>query len=89
MRKKTNTTKDSASRYWDDSDWAIDNAQALSESYSNEWVAIYQKKVVAHDKKLSNVMLEVKNKGICDPVFKFSERGIHVYKSPLTVRIAV
>ncbi|MGH7496538.1 MAG: DUF5678 domain-containing protein [bacterium] len=85
MPKQKPSKNKAFDRYWDDSDWAIVNAQALSESYPNEWVAIYEKKVIAHDRKLSNVMLEVRNRGVSDPVFKFSEGGIHVYKSPIAI----
>lgn len=79
IRKKTNAAKDSASRYWDDSDWAIANAQTLSEKYPNQWIAVYNKEVIAHHKELGRVAKQVQQVGVSDPVFTFSERGIHVY----------
>lgn len=35
-------------RYWEDLNWATDHHSELLPKYANEWVAIYQKKVVAH-----------------------------------------
>ncbi|MDZ7305146.1 MAG: DUF5678 domain-containing protein, partial [candidate division KSB1 bacterium] len=79
MRKQKKTQKQTPARYWDDSDWAIANAQTLSEQCPNQWVAIYNKKVIAHHKELGQVAKQVQKLGINDPVFTFSERGIHVY----------
>ncbi len=79
MRKQKNTEQQTPSRYWDDSDWAIANAQMLSEQYPNEWIAVYNNEVIAHHKELGRAAKEAQKLGIEDPVFTFSERGIHVY----------
>jgi hypothetical protein len=79
MCKQKSNERKTPSRYWDDSDWAIANAQMLSEQCPNQWVAIYNKKVIVHHKELGHVARQVRKLGIDDPVFTFSERGIHVY----------
>jgi hypothetical protein len=79
MRKPKSKERKTPSRYWDDSDWAIAYAQTLSEQCPNQWVAIYNKKVIAHHKELGRVARQAQKLGINDPVFTFSERGIHVY----------
>jgi hypothetical protein len=79
VRKRKSTQKKTPSRYWDDSDWAIANAQMLSQQYPNQWVAIYNKKVIAHHKELGRVARQALKLDFNDPVFTFSERGIHVY----------
>lgn len=79
MRKSKNLQKKTSSRYWDDSDWSIANAQMLSENYPNEWLAIYNKRVIAHHKELGQVARQAEAFGVHDPVFTYSERGIHVY----------
>lgn len=35
-------------RYWEDLKWARDHHSELLERYRNEWIAIYNKQVVAH-----------------------------------------
>jgi len=79
MRKRNITQKNTSSRYWDDSDWGIANAQMLSEHYPNQWIAIYNKKVIAHHQELGRVARQAQKLGVNEPVFTFSERGIHVY----------
>ena len=73
------TQKKTSSRYWDDSDWSIANAQMLSEHYPNQWITIYNKKVIAHHKELGRVARQAQKLGVNEPVFTFSERGILVY----------
>lgn len=79
MRKQKTKQKKTSSRYWDDSDWTIANAQMLSEQYPNMWVAIYNKKIIAHHKELGRVVKQAQKLGVNDPVFTFSERGVHIY----------
>ena len=47
MPKSRSAKQKVSERHWDDSDWAIANAQMLSQNYPNEWVAIYEKQVKA------------------------------------------
>ena len=75
MRKRKATD-----RYWNDSDWAIANVQTLSDNYPNQWVAIYNKQVVANDKELGPVVKQARKLGANDAVFKFVEQGINVYR---------
>jgi hypothetical protein len=79
MRQRKTAKRKTPSRYWDDSDWGIANAQMLSEQYPNMWVAIYNKKVIAHHRELGRVARQAQQLGFNDPVFTFSERGIYVY----------
>jgi hypothetical protein len=85
MRKLSTTTKKTPEQDWDDSDWAVANAQALSERYPDQWVAIYNKAVIAHHKELGRAAAKVKRQGIANPVFKFVERGFHVYRYSITL----
>jgi hypothetical protein len=67
-------------RYWDDSEWAIKNIQPLTEKYPDEWIAVFEEQVVAHDVDFGRVLAAVEPHGIESPVIKFIEKGIHVYK---------
>jgi hypothetical protein len=89
MRQQKNAESKTSSRYWDDSDWAIANAQMLSEQYPNQWVAIYNKKVIAHAKELGRVAVQAQKFGVTDPVFTFSERGIHVYRYSTPIQVSL
>jgi len=40
----------------------------------------YEKKVVAHDTDLNNVLTTTQASGLKSPVVKFIEKGIRVYK---------
>jgi hypothetical protein len=37
-------------RFWDDLNWVSDHHAELFDLYPNEWVAVYNKQVVAHGK---------------------------------------
>ena len=89
MRKQRIDETKTPSRYWDDSDWTNANAQTLSKHYPNQWVAIYDKKVIAHDKELGRVVTQAQESGIEDPVLTFIERGIHVYKNFSAIQVGV
>jgi hypothetical protein len=65
-------------RYWDDSEWAIQNIQALTEKYPDEWIAVFEERVAAHNADLGQVLAAVESHGIESPVIKFIEKGIHV-----------
>jgi hypothetical protein len=80
MRKRKATGQKTPSRYWDDSDWAIANVQTLSDNYPNQWVAIFNKQVIANNKELGPVVKQARNLGAKDAVFKFVEQGINVYR---------
>lgn len=67
-------------RYWDDSEWGVQNIQMLTEKYPNEWVAIFEKQVVAHHTDLGQVLAAAQSHGLNSPVIKFAERGIRIYK---------
>jgi hypothetical protein len=49
MQKQKSNERKTSSRYWDDSDWAIANAQMLSEQCPNQWVAIYNSRFISHE----------------------------------------
>lgn len=85
MRKRKTDEQKTPARYWDDSDWAIANAQTLSENYPNQWVAVYNKKVIANDKELGPVVNRAREHGAGDAVFTYIERGFHVYKNLSTL----
>jgi len=85
MSKRKSAEQKTPDRYWDDSDWAIANAQTLSEHYPNQWVAIYDKKVIANNKELGPVVNRASEQSAGDAVFTYIERGIHVYKNSSTL----
>ncbi|MEK7730140.1 MAG: DUF5678 domain-containing protein [candidate division KSB1 bacterium] len=64
-------------RYGQDSDWARQNIQTLTEKYPDEWVAVFGQQVIAHDVDLDQVMSTAQ--GLASPVIKFIESGIRVY----------
>jgi hypothetical protein len=66
-------------RYWDDSQWAIQNIQMLTASFPNEWVAVFNKQVVAHHPDLDQVLTTTQSNRLNSPVIKFIERGMYVY----------
>lgn len=66
-------------RYWQDSDWARQNIQTLTEKYPDEWVAVFGQQIIAHDVDLDQVLNTTQAQGLASPVIKFIERGIHVY----------
>jgi len=85
MSKRKSAEKKTSDRYWDDSDWAITNAQTLSEHYPNQWVAVYNKKVIANNKELGPVVRHARELSADDAVFKYVERGIHVYRYSVAI----
>ncbi len=66
-------------RYWQDSEWARQNIQSLTEKYPDEWIAVFGQQVIAHDADLDQVMSTTQAQRLASPVIKFIERGIHVY----------
>jgi len=66
-------------RYWQDSEWARQNIQALTEKYPDEWVAVFGQQVIAHDVDLEQVMSTTQAQGLASPVIKFIETGIRVH----------
>lgn len=72
-------------RYWEDSAWGTKNIQMLTEKYPAEWVAIFEKKIVAHHAELGRVLAGIESIGLDSPVIKFIERGIRVYKYSVDV----
>lgn len=67
-------------RYWEDSEWGVQNIRMLTKKYPDEWAAIFDKKVVRHHAELGQVLAAVEKRGLQSPVIKFVERGIRVYK---------
>lgn len=54
-------------RYWDDVDWAITHIRELG-AYPDEWIAIFNQKVVAHGKSKEEVRRDaMKVKGVRRP----------------------
>ncbi|NUO80893.1 hypothetical protein HUU05_12510 [candidate division KSB1 bacterium] len=66
-------------RYWQDSEWARQNIQTLTEKYPDEWVAVFGQQVIAHHADLDQVMSATQAKGLASLVIKFIESGIRVY----------
>lgn len=66
-------------RYWQDSEWARQNIQTLTEKYPDEWVAVFGQQIIAHDVDLAHVMSATQAQGLASPVIKFIENGIRVY----------
>lgn len=67
-------------RYWDDSAWALQNIQFLTEKYPDEWIAIFRETVVAHGADLDQVLSTTQANNLNSPLVKFIERGIRAYK---------
>lgn len=71
-------------RFLDDLDWAGEHHSELLKQYRNEWIAIYNKKIVAHGRALEQVEKEAERRtGVPEkeiPVY-FVDSGSNIYAS--------
>ena len=66
--------------YWEDSEWAYEHMNEISEKYPNQWVVIYDKKVVAASTSGSEAEhIATEKVGNQEFVILFAEKGIRVY----------
>ncbi len=66
--------------YWEDSDWADEHIDEITETYPNLWVAVVNKQVVASGKVIAEIRKEAQEKtGRTNFPIIFAEKGIHVY----------
>ena len=66
--------------YWEDSEWAHEHMNEITAKYSNQWVIIYNKKVVAASTSGSEAEQIAREKvGDQEFVILFAEKGIRVY----------
>ncbi len=66
--------------YWEDSEWAYEHMNEISEKYPNQWVVIYDKKVVTASTSGSEAEQIAREKvGNQEFVILFAEKGIRVY----------
>ncbi|MBI2675204.1 MAG: hypothetical protein HYX24_02000 [Candidatus Aenigmarchaeota archaeon] len=52
----------SEERYWDDLKWAVSRHAELVDDYENEWIAVYDQRVVAHNPDGRRVKTMARNK---------------------------
>jgi len=66
--------------YWEDSEWAYEHMNEISEKYPNQWVVICGKKLVAASISGSEAEQIAREKvGDQEFVILFAEKGIRVY----------
>jgi len=66
--------------YWEDSEWAYEHMNEISEKYPNQWVIICGKKLVAASISGSKAEQIARGKvGDQEFVILFAEKGIRVY----------
>lgn len=72
--------------YWEDRNWAYEHINELAIKYPNQWVAIFQKRVVATGESSVEVeKLAEKRSGRADNPLIFVEKGCHIYENRLTI----
>lgn len=66
--------------YWVDSEWAHEHMNEISEKYPNQWVVIFNKKVIAASTSGSEAeQIATEKVGNQEFVIMFAEKGIRVY----------
>lgn len=66
--------------YWEDSKWANEHMNEISEKYPNQWVVIFNKKVIAASRSGSEAEQIAREKvGDQEFVILFAEKGMRVY----------
>ncbi len=66
--------------YWEDSKWAYEHMNEISEKYPNQWVVIFNKKVIAASRSGSEAeQIATEKVGDQGFVILFAEKGIRVY----------
>ena len=66
--------------YWEDSKWAYEHMNEISEQYPNQWVVIFNKKVIGASRSGSEAE-QIATEKVSDQEFVilFAEKGIRVY----------
>lgn len=66
--------------YWKNSEWAYEHMNEISAKYPNQWVVIFDKKVIAASRSGSEAEQIAREKvGDQEFVILFAEKGIRVY----------
>jgi hypothetical protein len=69
-----------SNEYWEDSKWANEHMNEISEKYPNQWVVIFNKKVIAASRSGSEAeQIATEKVGDQEFVILFAEKGIRVY----------
>jgi hypothetical protein len=73
--------------YDEDFQWMIDNTEALSKAYPDQWVAIADKQVVACGKTMGEAIKKARKKGRRENcVVDFMEGELYIYANQLDVQ---
>ncbi|MBI2578824.1 MAG: hypothetical protein HYW26_03875 [Candidatus Aenigmarchaeota archaeon] len=74
------TIKLESKDFFDDIEWADKNYLELRKKYSDQWIAVVDRKVVSCGKNLENVKEEaIKKTGRKEVALVFVECGSHIY----------
>jgi hypothetical protein len=66
--------------YWENSEWAYEHMNEISAKYPNQWVIVFDKKVIAASRSGSEAEHIAKEKVANQEfVILFAEKGIRVY----------
>ena len=65
--------------YRRDVEYLAEHKAELTDSYPDEWVAVYEEAIVAHSKRTKDLMRQLKAKGVADrsPVIQFLSTSPH------------
>jgi len=68
-------------QFWEDDDWAHEHYAELQKAYPDQWIAVYQKKVLAASKDPSEANNKAKQitKDAIQPVILFIEKELRIY----------
>jgi hypothetical protein len=80
---KTKPAKDRPPRlsrqFLRDRQWVSDHIQELIEKYPNQWIMVYNGKVIAHGKEVWSMWKRADELGLGQPFVRFIERDVYVY----------
>ena len=82
MEEASNMTLPSpvSKEYWENSEWAYEHMKEISAKYPNQWVVVFDKKVITASRSGSEAERIAKEKvGSREFVILFAEKGIRVY----------
>lgn len=80
-KSKTEKVSPVSERFWEDHLWANKNFAEIVRQYPDQWVAIFNKKVVAAGKTITDVEeVAYKKTGVKEFPVLLAERGLHVYQ---------
>ena len=79
MKKIYDTPPRLSRRYLRDQKWISDHIQELIEKYPNQWILVYNQKVIANSQDIAPVWDKADELELDQPYLSFIERDVYVY----------